>query len=231
MTPHGGPTVAVAAGADGGSRHRRDRGRRGTGAGSEPDGVLVLMDLGSAVMSAELAIELADLAADGAPSRCGSARRPWSRACSRRSSAPRAAPTSTPSPGRPSPRWVPSRRPRFARPRPRPARDGGGSGRPPPPPTARSRYRWSTPRACTRARRPRSPPPSACSTPRSSSPRTDASADGASSLELLTLGAEQGTEIIVSATGPDAAQALEVARGMIADGFGELDGPASTGRT
>ena len=48
-------------------------------------------------------------------------------------------------------------------------------------------------------------------------------ADAASSLELLTLGAGQGAEITVSATGVDAAQAVETVRGLVLAGFGELE--------
>ena len=48
-------------------------------------------------------------------------------------------------------------------------------------------------------------------------------ADAASSLELLTLGAGQGAEITVSATGLDAAQAVETVRGLVLAGFGELE--------
>ncbi|WP_328820826.1 HPr family phosphocarrier protein [Nocardioides sp. AX2bis] len=52
-------------------------------------------------------------------------------------------------------------------------------------------------------------------------------ADGASSLELLTLGTGQGTGITVSATGPDAQRAVDAARVLVEEGFGELD--AGTG--
>ncbi|WP_346766227.1 HPr family phosphocarrier protein [Nocardioides sp. HDW12B] len=48
-------------------------------------------------------------------------------------------------------------------------------------------------------------------------------ADGASSLELLTLGTEQGSEITVSASGPDAQRAVDTARTLVEDGFGELE--------
>jgi phosphotransferase system HPr (HPr) family protein len=48
-------------------------------------------------------------------------------------------------------------------------------------------------------------------------------ADGASSLELLTLGTETGSEITVSASGPDAQRAVDTARALVEEGFGELD--------
>src|SRR3954447_16311300 len=56
---HGdGPVVAVAAGAGGGFGTDATEVRRALEKASSPDGVLVLMDLGSAVLSAELALEL-----------------------------------------------------------------------------------------------------------------------------------------------------------------------------
>ena len=48
-------------------------------------------------------------------------------------------------------------------------------------------------------------------------------ADAASSLELLTLGAGQGAEITVSAIGTDAEQAVATVRDLVLAGFGELD--------
>ena len=48
-------------------------------------------------------------------------------------------------------------------------------------------------------------------------------ADAASSLELLTLGAGQGTQITVSATGADASRAVETVRDLVETGFGELE--------
>ena len=48
-------------------------------------------------------------------------------------------------------------------------------------------------------------------------------ADAASSLELLTLGAGQGAEITVSATGTEAARAVAAVRELVLAGFGELD--------
>ena len=56
---HGtGPVVAVAAGAAGGFGTDATEVRRAIEKAASPDGVLVLMDLGSAVLSAELALEL-----------------------------------------------------------------------------------------------------------------------------------------------------------------------------
>ena len=48
-------------------------------------------------------------------------------------------------------------------------------------------------------------------------------ADANSSLELLTLGAGQGAEITVTATGEDAARAIETVRDLVVAGFGELE--------
>jgi dihydroxyacetone kinase phosphotransfer subunit len=48
-------------------------------------------------------------------------------------------------------------------------------------------------------------------------------ADAASSLELLTLGAGQGAEITVTATGPDAERAVTAVLDLVLAGFGELD--------
>jgi phosphotransferase system HPr (HPr) family protein len=48
-------------------------------------------------------------------------------------------------------------------------------------------------------------------------------ADATSSLELLTLGAGQGAEITVTATGSDAARAIDTVRELVVAGFGELE--------
>jgi phosphoenolpyruvate---glycerone phosphotransferase subunit DhaM len=45
--------------------------------------------------------------------------------------------------------------------------------------------------------------------------------DGASVLSLMGLGLEKGDEMLVTATGPQAADALEGVAGAVADGFGE----------
>ncbi|MDJ0316725.1 MULTISPECIES: dihydroxyacetone kinase phosphoryl donor subunit DhaM [Arthrobacter] len=46
--------------------------------------------------------------------------------------------------------------------------------------------------------------------------------DGQSVMMLMTLGAGQGTELNVSATGPDAQRAVDLVRSEVAAGFGEL---------
>src|SRR4051794_30893589 len=48
-------------------------------------------------------------------------------------------------------------------------------------------------------------------------------ADATSSLELLTLGAGHGAEITVTATGADAEQAIDTVRDLVLAGFGELE--------
>ena len=50
----------------------------------------------------------------------------------------------------------------------------------------------------------------------------DRSADAASSLELMTLQAGQGMELRVSATGPDAELAVKAVLDLVRTGFGEL---------
>lgn len=44
--------------------------------------------------------------------------------------------------------------------------------------------------------------------------------DGGEVLQLLTLGAPQGTELVLTATGPDAEQVLDALEALFADGFG-----------
>lgn len=48
-------------------------------------------------------------------------------------------------------------------------------------------------------------------------------ADGKSILAIMTLAAEQGTNLIVRAAGDDAAEAAEAVEQLIASGFGEDD--------
>ena len=46
--------------------------------------------------------------------------------------------------------------------------------------------------------------------------------DGQSVMMLMTLGAGQGTELAVSATGPDAQRAVDLVSNEVAAGFGEM---------
>lgn len=46
--------------------------------------------------------------------------------------------------------------------------------------------------------------------------------DGQSVMMLMTLGAGQGTELVVSATGPDAQRAVDLVRNEVEAGFGEI---------
>jgi phosphotransferase system HPr (HPr) family protein len=51
----------------------------------------------------------------------------------------------------------------------------------------------------------------------------NARVDGKSILDLLTLGAEPGTTLVIEATGPDAEAAVEALVALIATNFAELD--------
>ncbi|WP_254514008.1 HPr family phosphocarrier protein [Anatilimnocola floriformis] len=55
--------------------------------------------------------------------------------------------------------------------------------------------------------------------------------DGKSILDLLTLGAGNGTQLKLKATGPDAAESLDALAQLVEGGFGELENghePAAT---
>ena len=54
------------------------------------------------------------------------------------------------------------------------------------------------------------------------------SADARSIMDLLCLGAALGTDITISAGGPEAEMALDKVEGLFEDGFGELDEDCST---
>lgn len=51
--------------------------------------------------------------------------------------------------------------------------------------------------------------------------KDDLRIDGKSVLSIMTLGAAQGTEVSVEATGPDASDAIETLQGLITSGFPE----------
>ena len=53
--------------------------------------------------------------------------------------------------------------------------------------------------------------------------KDDLRIDGKSVLSIMTLGAAQGSEVSVEATGPDASDAVETLQSLITSGFPEED--------
>lgn len=226
MTPTGGPTVAVAAGADGGLGTDATAVAEALERAASPDGVLVLMDLGSAVMSAELALELAE--APGGEVRLSAAplveglvaavvraaggadletvAREAEAALSPKQAALGAS-APAPSGSTRSPEAAP----------PSSAAEGADEARSP------GSFTLTLVNPSGLHARPAAQLAAALGQLDAEVLVTanGASADAASSLELLSLGAGQGTEITVSADGPDAQQALDLTRALISDGFGE----------
>jgi phosphotransferase system HPr (HPr) family protein len=210
---HGsGPVVAVAAGAAGGFGTDATEVRRALEKASSPDGVLVLMDLGSAVLSAELALELGPIdvpvrlsaaplveglvaavvrAAGGADLDTVSREAEAALVPKVTSLAEHTTPPAALVPARESDASVRltlvNPQGLHARPAAQIATAVGGL--------------------------------SADVAVEAGGRRADAS----SSLELMTLGAGQGVEITVSAVGADAAQAVAAVREMVEAGFGELE--------
>jgi phosphotransferase system HPr (HPr) family protein len=210
---HGsGPVVAVAAGAAGGFGTDATEVRRALEKASSPDGVLVLMDLGSAVLSAELALELGPIdvpvrlsaaplveglvaavvrAAGGADLDTVGREAEAALVPKVTSLAEHATPPAALVPAGESDASVRltlvNPQGLHARPAAQIATAGGGL--------------------------------SADVAVEAGGRRADAS----SSLELMTLGAGQGVEITVSAVGADAAQAVAAVREMVEAGFGELE--------
>ncbi|QVT81290.1 Protein-lysine deacetylase [Nocardioides aquaticus] len=214
MTPHGGPTVAVAAGVDGGLGTDATAVAEALADASSPDGVLVLMDLGSAVMSAELAIELADL--DGVEVRLSPAPlvEGLVAAVVRAAGGADLATVAREAESALEPKRSALGEPAAAG----PSDEHGSTG----PPDTSVTLTLVNPGGLHA--RPAAQLAAALG-------RLDAEvavaangreADGASSLELLTLGTGQGTAITVSATGPDAQRAVDTARTLVEEGFGEL---------
>ncbi len=209
---HGdGPVVAVAAGAAGGFGTDATEVRRALDKAASPDGVLVLMDLGSAVLSAELALELGPL--DGFEVRLSAA---------------------------PMVEGLVAAVVRAA----------GGADLDT---VAREAEGALLPKITSLAEHTPAPLPEAVEAdasarltlvnPQGLHARPAAQiatavgvleadvaveaggrrADASSSLELMTLGAGQGTEITVSAVGADAEQAVATVRDLVLGGFGELE--------
>jgi dihydroxyacetone kinase phosphotransfer subunit len=213
---HGdGPVVAVAAGAGGGLGTDATEVRRAMEKAASPDGVLVLMDLGSAVLSAELALEL------GAPADHAV----------RLSAAPvveglvaavvrAAGGADLDTVAREAEAALVPKITALAE------HAASGSAVPPHPevePDASVRLMLVNPQGL-HAR------PAAQIATAVGGLAADVAveacgrrADASSSLELMTLAAGQGTEITVSATGADANEAVETVRGLVEAGFGELE--------
>jgi dihydroxyacetone kinase phosphotransfer subunit len=212
---HGeGPVVAVAAGAAGGFGTDATEVRRALEKAASPDGVLVLMDLGSAVLSAELALELgppdgvevrltaapmveglvaavvraaggADL--DTVAREAEAALLPKVTSLAEHAAAPASGSDTPPAPDASARLTLVNPLGLHARPAAQIATAVGVLAAD------------VAVEACGRR------------------------ADAASSLELLTLGAGQGTEITVSAVGADATRAVQTVREMVEAGFGELE--------
>ena len=215
MTPHDGPTVSVAAGAPGGLGTDATAVAEALAEAASPDGVLVLMDLGSAVMSAELAIELADL--DGVEVRLSPAPlvEGLVAAVVRAAGGADLATVAREAESALKPKQSALGEPAAAGP--------SGEDDSAEPPDASVTLTLINPTGLHA--RPAAQLATALG-------QLDAQvvvaangreADGASSLELLTLGTEKGDEITVSATGPDAQRAIDCARTLVEEGFGELD--------
>jgi phosphoenolpyruvate---glycerone phosphotransferase subunit DhaM len=210
---HGeGPVVAVAAGAAGGFGTDATEVRRAMEKAASPDGVLVLMDLGSAVLSAELALEL------GAPADHAV----------RLSAAPmveglvaavvRAA-------GGADLDTVAREAEAALLPKVISLAEHCAPPAPAPPVEADASVRLTLVNPQGLHARPAAQIATAVGA-LAADVAVEAGgrrADASSSLELMTLGAGQGTKITVSAVGVDAGQAVETVRTLVEAGFGELE--------
>ena len=187
---------------------------------SGDDGVLVLMDLGSAVQTAQMVLELGELD----PARCGSSRRRSSRGRSRHPSTPVAAGRSTRSPRRPWGRCAPSR-PNSGRSRRPPLRSKPGTW------TRRPSSRSAT--GLGLHARPAAKLVELATrhdaTLLLSNATTGRGPAAARSLtEIALLGVRGGHTLKVQASGPDADAVVEEVRALAETGFGDgLDVDAS----
>lgn len=210
---HGeGPVVAVAAGAAGGFGTDATEVRRAMEKAASPDGVLVLMDLGSAVLSAELALELGP--PDGFEVRLSAA--PMVEglvaAVVRAAGGADLDTVAREAEAALLPKII-SLAEHTADPAPIAAVEADASARltlvNPQGLHARPAAQIATAVGGLAAE----------VAVEAGGRRVDAS----SSLELMTLGAGQGSEITVSAVGADASRAVETVRGLVEAGFGELE--------
>jgi phosphoenolpyruvate---glycerone phosphotransferase subunit DhaM len=209
---HGsGPVVAVAAGAAGGFGTDATEVRRALEKASSPDGVLVLMDLGSAVLSAELALELGPV---DVPVRLSAAPLVEGLVAAVVRAAGGADLDTVAREAEAA--LVPKVTSLAEHAAPSPISEAGPSD-------ASVRLTLVNPQGL-HAR------PAAQIATAVGSLAADVAveaggrrADASSSLELMTLGAGQGVEITVSAVGADAEQAVAAVREMVEAGFGELE--------
>ncbi len=212
---HGaGPVIAVAAGAAGGFGTDATEVRRALEKAASPDGVLVLMDLGSAVLSAELALELGapashDVRLSAAPLVEGLVA-----AVVRAAGGADLDTVAREAENALLPKITSLAEHRVDEPARRADADA---------PDATARLTLVNPQGLHA--RPAAQIATAVGglaaevAVESGGRRADAS----SSLELMTLGAGQGTEITVSAVGADASRAVQTVREMVEAGFGELE--------
>ncbi len=216
MVPTGGPTVAVAAGAAGGLGTDAAEVAEALARAASPDGVLVLMDLGSAVMSAEMGVELAGL--DDVTIRLSPAPlvEGLVAAVVRAAGGADLDTVAREAEAALGPKHTAlgeAERPEDPAARPEP--------------TAGTTDTASVDLVLTNATGLHARPAATLATALG---QLDAevtvehdgrTADGASSLELLTLGAGKDARITITARGPEAQLAVEAATGLVTGGFGE----------
>ena len=209
---HGsGPVVAVAAGAAGGFGTDATEVGRALEKASSPDGVLVLMDLGSAVLSAELALELGPI---DVPVRLSAAPLVEGLVAAVVRAAGGADLDTVAREAEAA--LVPKVTSLAEHATPSPLSEAGPSD-------ASARLTLVNPQGLHA--RPAAQIATAVGG-LSAEVAVEAGgrrADASSSLELMTLGAGQGVEITVSAVGADAEQAVAAVREMVEAGFGELE--------
>jgi dihydroxyacetone kinase phosphotransfer subunit len=210
---HGeGPVIAVAAGAAGGFGTDATEVRRAMEKAASPDGVLVLMDLGSAVLSAELALELGapadhDVRLSAAPMVEGLV------AAVVRAAGGADLDTVT----REAEAALLPKVTSLAEHSPLPALAVAVGA------DASARLTLVNPQGLHARPAAQIATAVGALSAEVSVEAAGRRADASSSLELMTLGAGQGTEITVSAVGADASRAVQTVRDLVEAGFGELE--------
>jgi phosphoenolpyruvate---glycerone phosphotransferase subunit DhaM len=212
MIPTGGPCIEVAAGVAGTLGTDATQVAEALARAATPDGVLVLMDLGSALLSAELAIELAalpdiEIRLSSAPMIEGLVA-----AVARAAGGADLQTVAREAENALAPKQQTLRRPRAEVP--------PTDGRPEP----QESVTLTLINAAGLHARPAAQLASAFGLLEAEVVVESAGvrADGSSMLEILTLGAGKDCDITVSASGRDARLAVEAARSLVSQGFGEL---------